>query len=234
MYVFGELNLLSLRDILYMGDSEWKCMSGAPDVIHPVREDAFRMAEELAAHILDNANVYHALAGQEEFPGRDRIRFTMLLAMFEEMGKLMALVQDCEKAAKADYVNVRVEDFHDHCLNGRKAAGQILEELRTVEKASLSLGRKGAGKVTEEPAFLAEDFCSLQERLLYYDADPAKRDLQFIPPAELMDRYAAIIERNALAAADYIRDLGKAIGMVLSLNRTPRRKEGEVHSLRYN
>jgi hypothetical protein len=207
-------------------------MSGAPDVIHPVREDAFRMAEELAAHILDNANVYHALAGQDEFPGRDRARSAMLIVMFEELGKLMALVQDCEKAAKADYINVRIEDFHNHCLNGRKAAAQILEELRTVEKASLSLG-KGAGKVTEEPEFLAEDFCSLHERLFYFEADPQKRDLRFIPPSELMDRYAAIIERNTLAAGEYIRDLGTALGMVLKLGRVPHRKEGSPHSLRY-
>ena len=136
-------------------------MSGEADVLHPARDAAFQMAEDLAAHILENSNTYHALAGQDDYPGRDRLRFAVLLVMFEEMGKLMALVQQCERAAKADSLNVRVEDFHNHCLNGRKATAQILEELRTAEKASLTLGRKDI-KLSEEPAFAKEDFCSLR------------------------------------------------------------------------
>jgi hypothetical protein len=211
---------------------ELKSMSGEPDVLYPLRDEAFQMAEELAAHILDSANVYHALAGQEVFPGRDRAQFSTLLLMFEEMGKLMALVQQCEKAAKADYMSVRVDGFRDHCLNGRKAAAQILEELRVVEKASLALGKKG-GKVSEEPVFLAEDFCTLQERLRYFEPEREKRDLKFMPPQELMDRYAEVIERNTLAAGDYIHDLGKALGLWLQLGRKPQRKEGAPHALRY-
>ena len=112
-------------------------MSGEPDVIHPLRDEAFQLAEDLAAHILESSNAYHALSGQDDFPGRDRMRFVILLVQFEEVGKLMALVRECEKAAKADYINVRIEDFHDPCLNGRRAVAQILEELRTVEQASM-------------------------------------------------------------------------------------------------
>lgn len=227
------INPRLLRDILYIEVMELKSMNGEPDVLYPIRDEAFQLAEDLAAHILENANVYHALAGQEPFPGRDRSRFSTLLLMFEELGKLMALVQQCEKAAKSDYVNVRVEDFRDHCLNGRKAIAQVLEELRAVEQASLSLGKKGGGKVTGEPAFLAEDFCSLKERLQYLDPDKGKRDQSFIPTPELMDRYAAIVERNALAAGEYIRDLGKALGLNLQIRLVPQRKEGQPHSLRY-
>lgn len=207
-------------------------MSSEPDVIHPLRDEAFQLAEDLAAHILDNSNAYHALAGQDDFPGRDRMRFAVLLALFEEVGKLMYLVRECEKAAKADYINVRVEDFHDHCLNGRKAVAQILEELRTVEQASLSLGRKNI-KVSEEPAFVREDFCSLRDRLVYLEADSKRRNMAFIPPGEQMDRYAEIIERNTLAASEYIHDLGRALGLWLQLGRKVTRKEGEPHSVRY-
>jgi hypothetical protein len=207
-------------------------MSNEPDVIHPLRDEAFQLAEDLAAHILDNSNAYHALSGQDDFPGKDRMRFTVLLVMFEEVGKLMALVRDCEKAAKADYINVRVEDFHDQCLNGRKAAAQILEELRTVEQASLALGRKDI-KVSEEPAFVKEDFCSLKDRLLYLEADSKKRNTSFIPSGEQMDRYAEIIERNTLAASEYIHDLGRALGLWLQLGRKAKRTEGVPHSVRY-
>jgi len=207
-------------------------MSNEPDVIHPIRDEAFKLAEDLAAHILDNSNAYHALAGQDDFPGRDRMRFMVLIALFEEVGKLMSLVRECERAAKADYVNVRVENYHDHCLNGRKAVAQILEELKTVEQASLTLGRKDI-KVSEEPAFVKEDFCSLKERLLYLEADSKKRDLSFVPSGEQMDRYAEIIERNTLAASEYIHDLGRALGLWLQLGRKAERREGEPHSLRY-
>ncbi|MDW5562703.1 MAG: hypothetical protein SA339_05700 [Methanomassiliicoccus sp.] len=207
-------------------------MSGEPDVIHPLRDEAFQLAEDLAAHILDHSNAYHALSGEDAFPGRDRARFLILVTMFEEVGKLMALVRECEKAAKADYVNVRIEDFHDHCLNGRKAVAQILEELRTVELASLTLGRKDV-RVSEEPAFVKEDFCSLRDRLLYLDADSKKRDLSFVPDGEQMDRYAEIIERNTLAASEYIHDLGRALGLWLQLGRKARRTEGVLHSVRY-
>lgn len=207
-------------------------MSSEPDVMYPSRDDAFRMAEELAGHLLDNANVYHALAGQDEFPGRDRMRFMTLLVMFDEMGKLMSLVQLCEKAAKADYLNVRVEDFHQHCLNGRRAAAQILEELRTVEKATMSLGRKDV-KVTEEPAFLREDYCTLQERLLYFMQSSSEAISGLIPSGTEMDLYAAIIERNVLAAGEYIHDLGKALGLWLQLDRKASKKEGQPHSVRY-
>jgi hypothetical protein len=208
-------------------------MSGEADVLYPARDAAFQMAEELAAHILENSNNYHALAGQAEYPGRDRLRFAVLLVMFEEMGKLMALVQQCEKAAKADYLNVRVEDFHNHCLNGRKATAQIMEELRTAEMASLTLGRKDI-TLSEEPAFVNEDFCSLQQRLLYMGGETQERTQDFIPPGALMDRYATIIERNTLAAGEYIHDLGKALGLWLQLGLKPKIREGEPHSLRYS
>ncbi len=206
-------------------------MSGEADVLHPARDAAFQMAEDLAAHILESSNTYHALAGQEEYPGRDRLRFAVLLAMFEEMGKLMYLVQQCEKAAKADYLNVTVENFRDHCLNGRKATAQILEELRTAENAALALGRKDI-TLSEEPAFVKEDFCSLQERLLYMTGETREK-LDFIPPGALMDRYASIIERNTLAAGDYIHDLGRALGLWVQLGLKARKKEGDPHSVRY-
>lgn len=207
-------------------------MSNGPEVIHPLRDEAFKLAEDLAAHILDSSNSYHALSAQDEYPGRDRMRFTILLVMFEEVGKLMSLVRECEKAAKADYINVRIESFHDHCLNGRKAVAQILEELRTVEQASLTLGRKDV-KISEEPLFVKEDFCSLQERLLYLEADSKQRGMGFIPAGEQMDRYAEIIERNTLAASEYIHDLGRALGLWLQLGRKAQRREGEPHSVRY-
>jgi hypothetical protein len=109
---------------------------------------------------------------------------------------------------------------------------QILEELRTVEKATLTLGRKNI-KLSEEPAFVKEDFCSLQERLLYLEADSKKRDMSFIPSGEQMDRYVEIIERNTLAASEYIHDLGRALGLWLQLGRKAKKREGEPHSLRY-
>ncbi|WP_019177217.1 hypothetical protein [Methanomassiliicoccus luminyensis] len=207
-------------------------MSSDPDVAYPPRDVAFQTAEDLAAHILENANSYHVLGEADRYSGQDRMRFAILLAMFEEMGKLMDLVRECEKAAKADYESVRVEDFHDHCLKGRRAVAQIMEEIRTVEKASLNLGKKMELKMTEEPAFLREEFCTLPDRVIHFELDRNGRGLDFIPSPELMDRLAAVVERNALAAGEYIHDLGKALGLWLDLG-LKRKKDVPEGVIRY-
>ncbi|NLI73231.1 MAG: hypothetical protein GX369_00450 [Euryarchaeota archaeon] len=205
-------------------------MSDSPDVQHPSRDEAFQSAVDLARHILENANSYHTLSS-EDFPGRDRVRFAILILMLEEAGKLINMVRECERSAKADYLSVRIEDYNDNCLNGRRALGQILEELRIMDKAFEALG-KGEGERMPEPAFIKEDFCTLKERLLYMALDRSKRDLSFIPPGDLMDRLAGTIERNALAAGDYIHDLGRALGLWITLDLKPR-KGDEPHSIRY-
>ncbi len=207
-------------------------MTAAPDVHHPLRDEAFQLAIDLASHILENANTYHVLSGADEYKGRERMRFATLIVMLEETGKLFNLVRECEKAAKADYLSVRVEDFHNNCLNGRRALAQILEELRTMEKAFLTLG-KGEVGLTMKLDFTKEDFCSLQDRLLYLSMDRSARDMGFIPPGNMMDRLAATIERNALSAGEYIHDLGRSLGLWLTLDLCPRQQEGAPHSLRY-
>jgi len=207
-------------------------MSDSPDVQHPIRDEAFESAIDLAAHILENANTYHALAGAEEYRGRERMRFATFLVMLEETGKLFNLVKECEKAAKADYLSVRIEDYNDNCLNGRKALAQILEELRVMEKAFDTLG-KGKGEPTPEPQFLKEDFCGLKDRLLYMPLDRKARDLSFIPPGETMDRLAAVMERNALSAGDYLHDLGRALGLWLTLDVKHKKTGSDEHSVRY-
>ena len=206
-------------------------MNNPPDVQHPLRDDAFQSALDLAGHILENANSYHALAS-DDYPGRDRMRFAILLVILEESGKLLNMVKECEKAAKADYLSVRIENYDDHCLNGRKAIGQILEELRVMDKAFEALG-KGKVEPTPEPDFLREDFCTLKDRVLYMPLDRSKRDLSFIPSGELMDRLAAVAERNALAAGDYLHDLGTALGLWITLDLKPKKKENGPHSVRY-
>lgn len=160
------------------------------------------------------------------------MRFAILLLMFEETGKLLNLVRECEKAAKADYLAVRVEGFHDNCLNGRRALAQILEEMRTVEKASQTLG-KGAAEMTGEPAFTKVDFCELKDRMQYLNIDRKARDRSVIPTPELMDRLASIMERNALSAGDYIHELGRALGLWIELGLRPRTQQGRPHALRY-
>ena len=108
-------------------------MSSNPDVVYIVRDEAFFTTAALADHILENANSYHALAEADKFPGRDRMAFSIMLTMFDEMGKLLHMVRECEKTAKADHPDVRVVDFHNNSLNGRRGLGQILEEIRTIE-----------------------------------------------------------------------------------------------------
>ena len=210
---------------------ELTIMENPPDVQHPLRDEAFQSGIDLARHILENANSYHALAS-EDYPGRDRMRFAVLLVILEESGKLLELVKECEKAAKADYLSVRIENYNDNCLNGRKAIGQILEELRVVDKAFETLG-KGKAEPMPEPEFLREDFCGLKERVLYMPLDRSARNLGFIPSGDLMDRLAGAAERNALAAGDYLHDLGRALGLWITLDIAPKGARGGPHSVRY-
>jgi hypothetical protein len=210
---------------------ESKGMSSEPDVAFKDLDQAFQLAIDLADHILENANAYHVIAGEKDFAGKGRIRFALLLVMFEEVGKLMTLVQECEKAAKADYPSVRIENYHNNCLNGRKAAAQIFEELRTVEIASLNLGKKAVA-LSVEPSFIKEDFCALKEGMLYLDLEGKKGDL--VPQDELMDRYANIIERNAISAGEYLHDLAKALGLWRGMERKKTKMENaSEHAVRY-
>ena len=46
-----------------------------------------------------------------------------------------------------------------------------------------------------------------------------------------MDKYAAVIERNAIAAGNYLHDLGKALGLWVALELSPVEKNGKVRYL---
>lgn len=202
-------------------------MSDSPDVVHILRDEAFFITAALADHILENANAYHTLAEAEKFPGRDRMAFSIMLTMFDEMGKLLQMVRECEKTAKADHPSVRVEDFHNNALNGRRGLGQIFEEIRTIEAASVNLGFANA-VVTEEPDFLREEYASLDNRSRYFQIDKIMRKDTYLPTIDIMDKYAAVIERNALAAGTYLHDLGKALGLWVSLELSKVEKDGRV------
>lgn len=202
-------------------------MSNVLDVVYIQRDEAFFTAASLADHILENANAYHTLADSEKFPGRDRMAFSVLLTMFDEMGKLLQIVKECEKAAKADHPSVRIEEFQNNVLNGRKALGQILEEMRTIKLASSSLGFKEL-EIAEEPEFIKEDYGSLSDRCRYFQIDVKNRKDEYLPSIDLMDKYAMVIERNAVAAGGYLHDLGKALGLWVSLELKGIEKDGRV------
>ena len=205
-------------------------MSSNPDVVYIVRDEAFFTTAALADHILENANSFHTLAEADKFPGRDRMAFSIMLTMFDEMGKLLHMVRECEKTAKADHPDVRVEDFHNNALNGRRGLGQILEEIRTIESASVNLGFSKA-VITEEPEFLKEDYSSLDNRSRYFQVDKIMRRDVYLPTIDIMNRYAAVIERNSMAAGNYLHDLGKALGLWVSLELSPVKKDGKVRYL---
>ncbi len=48
-----------------------------------------------------------------------------------------------------------------------------------------------------------------------------------------MDRLAGAAERNALAAGDYLHDLGRALGLWITLDIAPKGAKGGPHSVRY-
>lgn len=85
--------------------------------------------------------------------------------------------------------------------------------------------------ITEEPEFLKEDYSSLDGRSRYFQIDKIMRKDEYIPTIDIMNRYAAVIERNAIAAGNYLHDLGKALGLWVSLELSPAEKNGKVRYL---
>ncbi len=208
-------------------------MSQDQDIMFFDRDVAFRTASGLAGHILETANGFHVLSEDKGYVGRERLKLGLLLLMLEESGKLMTMVRELEKAAKADYQSVRMEGLDDNCTNGQKALAQIMEEVKIVGLASEMLGKK-VGKAPEqlEQIVPGPDFCSFKNAALYYSFGngPALH----VPSERTMDRYAQVIERNALSAGDYIHELGMALGIWIELElRSVASGEGGKERIRY-
>ncbi len=199
------------------------------------RDDAFAAAIDLSSFVLEYANAYHSIAGEEEFMGKKRIQFAILLLMLDGMGKLLRLVQECERAAKADYENVQVKDFEDRCLNAEFAAKEIANEVAEAQKAFQQLRKEQEGKRTGvEMLSRNVDFCALMESMLFFQGKRSEEFLSHIPSEETMDIYASVIERNSLGAADYIHELAKALGLWRESGVRPIQPPGSPkHALRY-
>ena len=135
-----------------------------------------------------------------------------------------------EEGIKRATVNIAGNDLNVVAASGLSNARQILEEIRTIESASVNLGFSKA-VITEEPEFLKEDYSSLYGRSRYFQIDKIMRKDEYIPTIDIMNRYAAVIERNAMAAGNYLHDLGKALGLWVSLELSPAEKNGKVRYL---
>ena len=70
-------------------------MNNPPDIQHPMRDEAFESAIDLAQHILRTP--MPTMHWPLRFPGRDRMRFAVLLVMLEEAGKLYNMVRNARR-----------------------------------------------------------------------------------------------------------------------------------------
>ena len=165
--------------------------------------------------------------------GRSRVKFAILLLMFEEYGKLLNLLREIERSAKSDYENVRMENYQNHCLNGKNGAVSIFDEVQEVEKAAQMLSRSRHLK-DGDTSWIKRDFCELKEAVLYRSPEPSEGSLSLIPSDEQMDIYVGAVERHALSAADYLHELAKALGLWRESGIAAHREKGAPpHSIRY-
>ncbi len=202
------------------------------DLIHIDRERAFSYGMDLASHILEYANAYHVISGEDHFMGQRRVRFVILLLMFEEYGKLFTLLSEVERSAKSDYENVRVENFHDHCLNGKTGAMQILNEVQEIEKAAKMLVKSKHPKDVGNE-WVKQDFCDLKDNITYMLPD-SQREQETMPTDDQMDIYAGSMERNSICAAEYLHELAKALGLWRESGIAVRHSKGAPkHDIRY-
>ncbi len=62
-----------------------------------------------------------------------------------------------------------------------------------------------------------------------------KKDIEgAIPSNDIMNKYAEIIERNSIAAAEYAHDLGKALGIWIELDLKPKKISEDSHIIIYS
>src|SRR5665647_1539221 len=87
-------------------------MSRVNDDLELKVDAAHLKALELAGHVIEYVNAYKALSVQTEYAGKRRLRYANLLMGVKELGILLRLLKDCERAVTAKDPIVKVVDYY--------------------------------------------------------------------------------------------------------------------------
>ncbi|HSV41925.1 MAG TPA: hypothetical protein VLH13_00770 [Methanomassiliicoccales archaeon] len=180
-------------------------------------DQAHMAALDLSAHVLEYANAYRLITGQKEFMGRRRLRHMLLLLIFDEMGKLMEIMKECERAVTAKDPYVKIEGFYERNKDD-KALSNILKELGKSEMLfalfTRIMGR--APSMVDFESFKDQFAKGSQElglkidRALYYDISAASDHAEDIPDDQVMDMFFEAMVMNAEGAREFIQEWARA------------------------
>ena len=187
------------------------------DLVLPV-DEAHLTALALSTHILEYANAYRLISAQSKCLGRRRLRYVNLLLMFDELGKLMEIMKDCERAVTEKDPYVKVEGFFSRDARSQKAMDNILRELGKTETLSI-LFKEVMGKAPSNTDFDSfkqqfqkggEELDSKLRHALMYDIRERTSHEDAIPEDGVMDMYFEAVAMNAEAAREFIFEWARA------------------------
>ena len=193
-------------------------MSRVNDDLELKVDAAHLKALELAGHVIEYVNAYKALSYQSEYAGRGRLRYANLLMAVNELGMLMRLMKDCERAVTARDPIVKVVGYYSDCgMTSTDAVDEILREAGKSETLFLSV-KKMLGREPSDIDFnrfrdilsrSGKDIPGLVREMLFYDIDDLDLE-QMIPDDESMDMLLMAVEVNARGAADFLSEWARA------------------------
>ncbi|OPY31951.1 MAG: hypothetical protein A4E32_01559 [Methanomassiliicoccales archaeon PtaU1.Bin124] len=187
------------------------------DLVLPV-DEAHLTALGLSTHILEYANAYRLISAQPKCLGRQRLRYVNLLLMFDELGKLMEIMKDCERAVTQKDPYVTVEGFFGRDVRSQNAMDNILRELGKSETLSI-LFKKVIGKAPSNTDFdsfkkqfqkSGEELDTMLRHALLYDIRERTAHEDDVPEEAVMDMYFEAVAMNAEAAREFIFEWARA------------------------
>jgi hypothetical protein len=193
-------------------------MSRVNDDLELKVDAAHLKALELAGHVIEYVNAFKALSYHSEYAGRRRLRYANLLMAVNELGILMRLMKDCERAVTARDPVVKVAGYYsDSGMNSTEAVDEILREAGKSETLFLSV-KKMLGREPSDIDFnrfkdilsrSGKDIPALAHEMLFYDIDDPAVEGR-IPDDESMDMLLLAVETNARGAADFLSEWARA------------------------
>jgi hypothetical protein len=193
-------------------------MSRVNDDLELKVDAAHLKALELAGHVIEYVNAYKALSVQSEYAGKRRLRYANLLMAVNELGVLMRMLKDCERAVTAKDPIVRVIGYYSSTgMTSTEAVDEILREAGKSEMLFQSI-KKMLGREPSDIDFSrfrdilsrsGKDIPELAREMLFFDIDDPKVE-ERIPDDDSMDMLLMAVEMNARGAADFLSEWVRA------------------------
>jgi hypothetical protein len=193
-------------------------MSRVDDDLELKVDAAHLKALELAGHVIEYVNAYKALSFQSEYAGRKRLRYANLLMAVNELGMLMRLLKDCERAVTAKDPFVKVVGYYSTTgMTSAEAVDEILREAGKSEMLFQSV-KKMLGREPSDIDFTqfkdilsrsGKDIPGLAQEMMVFDIDDPDIE-ERIPDDASMDMLLVAVEMNARGAADFLSEWARA------------------------